>query len=145
MRVIFKNLIKIFIFSVAFSTSGYAESEFSCLTKSVYLEGRGLHNKEGWRLIANTILNRQASWTSKRTFGAKSPKICDIVTSKEFTSRKKFENKIKEKKVFVEIKKFLLCQNLYSEKYFYFSSDPQHNMYFSKTFHTRGNSKFKIS
>lgn len=123
-------IASLFVSSQAFAIS---DKNFKCLVTNVYLEGRGLHNKEAWSLIAATALNRSNDWKHYH-YGSKSRSICDIVRSKQYSSAKALNNPILEVQIFEEISKWLRCMNWKRyNKVLYFSSDKLGNMYFSNT------------
>jgi len=85
------------------------KSEQECITKVVYHEARSLKEKD-WLKVANVTYNRSKHFKEYH-FGAKSKHLCDIVKSKQYTSKRKLKDKIKEKKRYEEIKKSLLTKN----------------------------------
>jgi hypothetical protein len=121
-------IASLFVSSQAFAIS---DKNFKCLVTNVYLEGRGLHNKEAWSLIAATALNRSNDWEHYH-YGAKSPAICDIAKSKQYTSAKALNKPIHEVAIFEEISNWLKCMDWMRYKtILYFKSDKSGNMFFS--------------
>ena len=84
-------------------------SELSCVARSVYHEGRSLPSTH-WIKMANVAYNRQTNY-NKYNYGAKSKHLCDIVTSKQYTTRRKLKGKIHETKIYNEIYKTLSKSN----------------------------------
>jgi hypothetical protein len=134
-------IASLFVSSQAFAIS---DKDFNCLVTNVYHEGRGLHNKEAWSLIAATALNRSKDWENYH-YGAKSSAVCDIIKSKQYSSAKSLHKPILEVKIFKEISAWLKCVNWQRYKTtFYFTSDKLGNMYFSKTWTKNKSMKIKL-
>lgn len=121
-----------------------SQKDFKCLVTNVYLEGRGLHNKEAWSMIAATALNRSNDWKHYH-YGAKSPAICDIIKSKQYSSAQALNKPILEVEVFKKISKWLEHANWRRYKTtFYFESDKLRNMYFSRVWTKNNSNKIKL-
>ena len=80
------------------------------LSKNIYHECREktICSKADWQKIAKVALNRVAlAKQGKQKFGAKQATLQGILTSNEYTSRKKLNKPIKDKEIWVKIKKFV--------------------------------------
>lgn len=114
-----------------------SESEFNCLVHNVYLEGRSLSDTE-WVKIGAVALNRSHNWDNYH-YGAASKNLCDIVSSREYSSRKLLHKPIKEKAIFAKITLRLMQATCLSEfsnfsTIFYFSSLPRRGTHFRESF-----------
>ena len=102
--------------------AGLTPAELDCVAKSTYFEARSKPPRD-WEKTASVAVKRKQVYSKKQRFGAKSSNLCDIVTSKEYTTNIKLP--IKEKEVYKEIKKVLSA-----------SSFPYNYLYFNHTKHT---------
>lgn len=106
---------KLLTLLVLLVTSAFANAhhirgnELTCITKSVYHEGRSLRPAH-WIKIANVAYNRHLQYV-KYAFGAKSNHLCDIVKSKEYHTKNKLHSKIKEQELYRKILKVLSRSN----------------------------------
>jgi len=78
-------------------------SELECGVKMVYREARGESRKD-WSRVMAVAVNRKKH---PKRYGARSSNLCDIVKSKQFTTFKKLNGKVKEPKRLEEIRKHL--------------------------------------
>lgn len=84
-------------------------SEQECVTRTVYHEARSLPQPH-WIKVANVIYNRSKHFKTYH-FGSRSPHLCDVVRSPQFTSNKKLDSKILEPKVYQQIRKVVQAGN----------------------------------
>jgi len=78
-------------------------SEKECGARMVYREARG-ESKKDWSRVMSVAVNRKKN---PKKYGARSSHLCDIVKSKQFTTAKKLNGKVKEPKRLGEIRKHL--------------------------------------
>jgi len=91
-------IVLLFTSQFVFATSN---AELECVAKSTYHEARNLKPND-WVKVANVAYNRSKSY-EKYKYGAKSKHLCDIVRSKEYSTRHKLRSKIAEPEVYKEI------------------------------------------
>lgn len=104
-----------------FAFATVSKAELTCVAKSTYHEVRSLSKKD-WLKTANVAYNRQLMFENYH-FGAKSKHLCDIVKSKQYSSRSKLKTTIKEKEIYEEIVKALQTNNWYNiTKALYFTT-----------------------
>ena len=104
-----KSLLLIVLLFTSQFAHAITRSEFDCVVKSTYLEARSL-DKNDWLKVANVSYNRSVHF-KEYNFGAKSKHLCDIIKSKQYTSRSKLKSKIKEWDRYEEIRKTLLTND----------------------------------
>lgn len=121
---------KLLTLLVLLVTSAFANAhhihgkELTCVAKSVYHEGRSLPSKH-WIKIANVAYNRQTNFHFYN-YGAKSKHLCDIVKSKQYSTRSKLNNRMYETELYNEILKTLSKSNWHtSTNALYFTTTKQ--------------------
>lgn len=106
-------------------TSQYAKAttdqEKECLYRNIYHEARG-ESLEDWNRVAQVALNRKRLFNNKHKFGAKGSDLCSIVKSREYTTRSKLAQPIKEQGVYNRIKESVKVDHLAPTDLLYFSS-----------------------
>ena len=115
-----KTLTLIILLTTSQFANALSKQEQHCLLLSTYHEARGL-SEDDWLKVAQVAKNRQQFY-KKYHFGSKSANICDIVSSKQYTSRNKLNNSIKEQKVFSRMQKVLTTKQA-KTKALYFTSN----------------------
>lgn len=85
---------------------GLTQEERICMERNVYHEARGLSSKD-WVRVARVLLARKDAYRRGIKHGARSSHLCDIATSKEYSTRRSIRAKIAEKKVYAGIRKAL--------------------------------------
>ena len=109
----------VLLFTSQFAEATLSSAEQRCLLLSTYHEARSLPEVD-WLKVASVATNRKEFYL-KYGFGSKSGNLCDIVKSKEYTSRTKLHRPIKEVKLFSRMKKVLKSRKV-STKYLFFTS-----------------------
>lgn len=115
-----KTLTLIILLTTSQFANALSKQEQHCLLLSTYHEARSL-SEDDWLKVAQVAKNRQQFY-KKYHFGSKSANICDIVSSKQYTSRNKLNNSIKEQKVFSRMQKVLTTKQA-KTKALYFTSN----------------------
>lgn len=91
----------VLLFTSQFAIANVTEEELICVAKSTYHEVRSLSEKD-WLKTANVAYNRKLKF-NEYNFGAKSNHLCDIVKSRQYSSRHKLKYKLKERKLYEKI------------------------------------------
>jgi len=97
-----KTLTLIVLLVTSQFTHAITASELDCVARSTYLEARSLP-KQDWLKIANVAHNRSRLFKTYH-FGSRSSHLCDVVSSRQYTSHSNLHSKLQEAEVFREIK-----------------------------------------
>lgn len=125
-----KTLTLIILLTTSQFANALSKEEQHCLLLSTYHEARSLNEKD-WLLVAQVAKNRKQFYR-KYKFGSKSSNICDIVTSKQYTSRNKLKQTIKEPKLLLKIQKTLSNKQIKTNALYFTSKN--NKMRYSTTF-----------
>lgn len=99
----------VLLFTSQFAVADITEEELICVARSTYHEVRSLSKKD-WLKTANVAYNRKLKF-AEYNFGAKSSNLCDIVKSKQYSSRRLLKHKIREKELYEKIITTLRYEN----------------------------------
>ena len=110
------KLLLISLLGLSFNVNALSKSEQVCASQNIYHEARS--NKKDWFKVLQVALNRKQD---PKKYGAKSSHICDIVHSKQYSTRR--FKRIKEPQVYKEISIFVKRhQQLSASSIVYFRS-----------------------
>ena len=94
------KLLLICFLGLSFSVNALTKQELICASQNIYFEARD--DKSSWLKVLQVANNRKQL---PKKYGAKSSNLCDIVHSKQYTTRR--FKRIKELKTYKEITLFV--------------------------------------
>ena len=109
----------VLLFTSQFAHSALSSVEQRCLLLSTYHEARSLSETD-WLKVASVATNRKEFY-EKYSFGSVSINLCDSVKSKQYTSSKLLNKRIKEPQVLSKMRKVLQSKRI-KTKYLFFTS-----------------------
>ncbi len=124
--------MKLLTLIVLLTTSQFAHSltssEKGCLALNVFHEARS--SKKDWLKVASVAVNRSKNF---KKYSSKSSNICDIVKSREYTSAKRFRNRIQEVEVYLAIATIINKTVIFNQSDALYFSSRKGKMHYRKT------------